>query len=63
MFALGATLLLSGATAAVSATQHTLSRYCAADLKSLCGRIKPGEGRDVLQRNRTRYSTQDKVAL
>jgi Cysteine rich repeat len=45
MFALGATLLLSGSTAAVSATPHTLSRYCAADLKSLCAGIKPGEGR------------------
>jgi hypothetical protein len=45
MFALGATLLLSGSTAAVSATPHTLSRYCAVDLKSLCAGIKPGEGR------------------
>ena len=45
MFALGATLLVSGSTAAVSATPHTLSRYCAADLKSLCAGIKPGAGR------------------
>jgi hypothetical protein len=45
MFALGATLLLSGSTAAVSATPHTLSRYCAVDLNSLCAGIKPGEGR------------------
>ena len=45
MFALGTTLLLSGSTAAVSATPHTLSRYCAVDLKSLCAGIKPGEGR------------------
>ena len=45
MFALGATLLLSGSTAAVSATPHTLSRYCAVDLQSLCAGIKPGEGR------------------
>ena len=44
-FALGATLLLSGSTAAVSATPHTLSRYCAVDLNSLCAGIKPGEGR------------------
>ncbi len=45
MFALCATLLLSGSTAAVSATPHTLSRYCAVDLKSLCAGITPGEGR------------------
>ena len=45
MFALGATLLLSGSTAAISATPHTLSRYCAVDLKSLCAGITPGEGR------------------
>lgn len=45
LFALGATLLLSGSTAAISATQHTLSRYCAVDLKSLCAGIAPGEGR------------------
>jgi len=44
MFALGATLLLSGSTAAISATPHTLSRYCAVDLKSLCADVKPGEG-------------------
>jgi Cysteine rich repeat len=45
MFALGASLLLSGSTAAISATPHTLSRYCAVDLKSLCAGITPGEGR------------------
>ena len=45
MLALGATLLLSGSTAAVSATPTTLSRYCAVDLKSLCAGIAPGEGR------------------
>jgi hypothetical protein len=27
------------------ATRHTLSRYCAVDLKSLCAGITPGEGR------------------
>jgi hypothetical protein len=43
--ALGAALLLSGPTAAISATRHTLSRYCAVDLKSLCAGIAPGEGR------------------
>jgi hypothetical protein len=36
MFALGTTLLLLGSTAVISATPHTLSRYCAVDLKSLC---------------------------
>ena len=35
MFALGTTLLLLGSTAVISATPHTLSRYCAVDLKSL----------------------------
>ena len=44
MFALGATLLLSGSTAAVSATPHSLSRYCAVDLNSLCAGIKPARG-------------------
>ena len=43
MLALCATVLLSGS--AVSATRHSLSRYCAVDLKSLCAGIKPGEGR------------------
>jgi len=45
MFALGATLLLSGSTAAVGAAPHALSRFCAVDLKSLCAGIRPGEGR------------------
>jgi hypothetical protein len=45
MFALGATLLLSGSTAAVGAAPHALSRFCAVDLKSLCAGIAPGEGR------------------
>ena len=31
--------------AAVTATPHTLSRYCAVDLESLWSGIKPGEGR------------------
>ena len=44
MIALGTTLLLSGSTAAISATPHTLSRYCTVDLKSLCAGITPGEG-------------------
>jgi hypothetical protein len=45
MFALGATLLLSGSTAAVGAAPHALSRFCAVDLKSLYAGIAPGEGR------------------
>ncbi len=45
IFALGAMLLLSGSTAALSAAHTNLSRYCAVDLKSLCAGITPGEGR------------------
>jgi hypothetical protein len=45
VLALGATLLLSGSAAAIAAPPHTLSRYCAVDLKSLCAGIAPGEGR------------------
>ena len=45
MFALGATLLLSGSTAAFGAAPHALSRFCAVDLKSLCAGVAPGEGR------------------
>src|SRR5208283_6006784 len=45
LFALGASLLLSGSTPVVGAAPHALSRFCAVDLKSLCAGITPGEGR------------------